>query len=128
MDKTLLTEISDSHRRKVASRRWVELLDRLDSLKHSMEGNELKEIAYRSAHTRQTGDELSAMRKELVALERELGQEEIARIRDMQSQPLFRCLTASLRAQEWTAENQSEEDSRLVREVDEFLAGRGQTH
>lgn len=128
MDRTLLTELRQSHGRKVAGRRWVELVDRLESLEHSSEAFESQETALRLAQTRQTGDELSAMRKELGALEQELGRGEMARIRDMQSLRLLHCGTASLRAQEWTPEKKRDEDSRLMRDVDEFLAGTGKTH
>jgi hypothetical protein len=71
-------------------------------------------------------DEKSAIKEELAALEQELGQKEIARLRGRKPLPL--CGTAILRAQEWTAEKQREEDFQLVREVEEFLVGREMTH
>ena len=126
MDNTLLTELRQTYRRKVAGGRWAELRERLESLEHPMEGCESQETPFLADQANRMEDEKSAIIEELAALEEELGQEEIAQIRGIKPLPL--CGTAMLRAREWTAEKQREEDRQLVREVDEFLVGRELTH
>lgn len=126
MDKTLLTELRQSHRRKVAGGRWGQLSKRLESLERPIESCKSEESPSLAGQAKRLQDEKSAIIEELAALEQELGQEEIARIRGIRPLPL--CGTAIMRAQEWTAEKQREEDFQLVREVEEFLVGRELTH
>jgi hypothetical protein len=126
MDRTLLTELRQSHRRKVAGGRWVQLSKRLESLKRPRESCKSQETPFLAGQAKRLKDEESAIHEELTALEQELGDEEIARIRGIK--PLPRCGTAIMEASEWTAEKQREEDFQLVRAVEEFLAGKELTH
>ena len=126
MARALLTKLRQSHRRKVAGGRWVQLSERLESLERPIESRRSQVTPFLAGQAKRLQDEKSAIKEELAALEQELGQKEIARLRGRKPLPL--CGTAILRAQEWTAEKQREEDFQLVREVEEFLVGREMTH
>ena len=122
MDRNLLAELRQKHRRKVAAREWSALNKRLRSLEHSAKALAPGDADSYADPIKQIEDEKMAIRGKLTLLEEELGEQEISRIR--RAKPLPLCGTAVLRASQWTAQKQHDEDGQLLHEVEELLAGR----
>ena len=122
MGKILLAELLHEHRRNVAARHWSALRERLDSLEHPEYEGAPRATAFPSDAITGIEVQRAAIQRELTLLEEELGPKELSRIQ--RAKPLPLCGTAKLRALQWTAEKQHEEDSQLLREVEGLLVGK----
>lgn len=124
MDENTVKEFRRKYRVKAAGARWMELREKLEKLEKSRTVDEPHISSVAAPRLDAPESEIAKLKQEVGALEEELGDEEIARLRDWARLPIGFCGTPALMSMSWTPEKQRKSDEKLLQEVEGFLGRR----